>query len=115
MTVALPTTPDIPASPDLAAVLEWVARGIRRRSMLLVVTDDLAIDDRITRLLRRLRAQHEVVWLTIGDADLMTRAGRAGEVFDIVVTHRHLDHTEGAARLAALVQHHHRPSGGQDD
>lgn len=29
--------------------------------------------------------------------------GRAGEVVDIVVTHRHLDHTEGAARLAALT------------
>lgn len=73
---------DAPTS-DLSSVLEWVARGVRRRSMLLVVTDDVSIDERITRLLRRLRAQHEVVWLTIGDADLMTRTGHAGEVFDV--------------------------------
>lgn len=71
------------ARSDLAGVLGWVARGIRRRSMLLVVTDDVALDERLDRLLRRLRAQHEIVWLTIGDADLMTRAGHASDVYDV--------------------------------
>jgi len=71
------------ARSDLVGVLDWVARGIRRRSMLLVVTDDVPLDDRLSRLLRRLRAQHEIVWLTVGDADLMTRGGRASEVFDV--------------------------------
>ncbi|WP_423917652.1 DUF58 domain-containing protein [Frigoribacterium sp. 2-23] len=75
-------TLDAPRS-DLSGVLSWVARGLRRRSMLLVVTDDLAIDDALGRLLRRLRAQHEIVWLTVGDADLMTRSGHAADVYDV--------------------------------
>jgi uncharacterized protein (DUF58 family) len=74
------------ARSDLVGVLDWVARGVRRRSMLLVVTDDVVLDERLTRLLRRLRAQHEIVWLTVGDADLMTRDGggaRAHDVYDV--------------------------------
>ncbi|KQO83174.1 hypothetical protein ASF17_06455 [Frigoribacterium sp. Leaf263] len=71
------------ARSDLVGLLDWVARGVRRRSLLLVVTDDVALDDRLTRLLRRLRAQHEIVWLTVGDADLMTRGSRATDVYDV--------------------------------
>ena len=76
------TTLDAPRS-DLRAVLDWVARGVRGRCLLLVVTDDVALDDDTVRLLRRLRAQHEIVWVTVGDADLMTRSGHAAEVYDV--------------------------------
>jgi len=48
-----------------------------------VVTDDVVVDAELVRLLRRLRAQHEVVWVTVGDADLMTRSGHAREVYDV--------------------------------
>jgi len=73
---------DSPRS-DLRGVLDWVARGVRRRSILVVVTDDVVVDAELVRLLRRLRAQHEVVWVTVGDADLMTRSGHAREVYDV--------------------------------
>ena len=76
------TTLDAPHS-DLPGLLRWVARGVRGRCTLLVVTDDVTLDDDAVRLLRRLRAQHEIVWLTIGDADLMTRSGHAAEVYDV--------------------------------
>jgi uncharacterized protein (DUF58 family) len=73
---------DAPRS-DLRGVLDWVARGVRRRSILVVVTDDVVVDAELVRLLRRLRAQHEIVWVTVGDADLMTRSGHAGDVYDV--------------------------------
>ena len=68
---------------DLHGVLSWVARGVRRRSMLLVVADDVVLDPRLESLVRRLRAQHEVLWLTVGDADLMSRSRGSGDVYDV--------------------------------
>lgn len=74
-------TLDAPRS-DVPALLESVARHLTTRSLLLVVTDDVRLSDEIERLLRRLRARHEVIWLTIGDADLM-RDGARGSVYDV--------------------------------
>ncbi|MBD8659270.1 DUF58 domain-containing protein [Frigoribacterium sp. CFBP 8754] len=68
---------------DLHGVLSWVARGVRRRSMLLVVADDVVVDEALEKLLRRLRAQHEILWLTVGDADLMSRTGHARDLYDV--------------------------------
>lgn len=50
--------------------LEHVARSIKGRHLLFVVADELAADAATGRLLRRLRAQHEVLWLTVRDAEL---------------------------------------------
>ena len=36
------------------------------RGEIVVVTDDVVVDAELVRLLRRLRAQHEVVWVTVG-------------------------------------------------
>lgn len=54
---------------ELAALLGWVARNVRRRMLLLVVADDLELDAQLAGLLRRLQVQHEVLWLTVEDAD----------------------------------------------
>jgi uncharacterized protein (DUF58 family) len=55
----------------LAAQLDYVRRRFRRRMLLIVLADDGAIADRDeeVQLLRRLHAQHEILWITIGDAD----------------------------------------------
>jgi len=50
--------------------LDYVVRNIKGRHLLFVVADELPADDATARLLRRLRAQHEVLWLTVRDADL---------------------------------------------
>ena len=50
--------------------LDYVARNIKGRHLLFVVADELAADDATGRLLRRLRAQHEILWLTVRDAEL---------------------------------------------
>ena len=62
------TTPESPAS-DLSNVLEYVIRTVRRRTIMLVVADVLAVDERLTAALRRLRVQHEVLFVTVGDLD----------------------------------------------
>ncbi|WP_457950367.1 DUF58 domain-containing protein [Pseudarthrobacter sp. alpha12b] len=50
--------------------LDYVARNIKGRHLLFVVADELAADAATGRLLRRLRAQHEILWLTVRDAKL---------------------------------------------
>lgn len=58
----------------LQTQLDYVARTFSRRMLLLVVADEFAPDADTERVLRRLRAQHEVLWLTVRDADLAVPA-----------------------------------------
>ncbi|ARC57168.1 hypothetical protein AS850_08780 [Frondihabitans sp. 762G35] len=85
-------TLDAPRS-DVLRLLDHVARHLVTRSLLLVVTDDIRLTEAHSAVLRRLRARHDVLWLTIGDADLvrepvpatagrLPRADRAGGVVD---------------------------------
>lgn len=67
---------------NLAGQLEYISRTIRRRMMLIIVADDLALDDTHERLLRRLGAQHELLWVTIGDADPTAAQWLSDEVFE---------------------------------
>jgi uncharacterized protein (DUF58 family) len=60
--------PDGPAS-DLVSVLRYVARTVRRRTILLVVCDEEEATPELTALLRRLLVQHEVLLVTVGDID----------------------------------------------
>lgn len=60
------------AAADLAPrdlLLRAVAEGVVRRTILVIVTDGVPIGTNTERLLRRLRAQHDVLWLTVRDAD----------------------------------------------
>jgi len=52
---------------DHVDLLRYVARHFHRRMIVVVVADDDDFDDRSERLLRRLAAQHEVLYCTIGD------------------------------------------------
>jgi uncharacterized protein (DUF58 family) len=68
---------DSPPS-DLHRTLGLVARTIRRRAIVVVITDDAVLDAEETKLVRRLRAQHEVIWVTVGDVDPLRFAGATG-------------------------------------
>jgi uncharacterized protein (DUF58 family) len=57
------------AAADLAGLLEYVIRTVRRRTILCVVSDTYAVDDRLAAALRRLSVQHEVLFVTVGDVD----------------------------------------------
>lgn len=50
--------------------LEHIARTVRGRNLLFVVADEVAAGSGMSRLLLRLRAQHEILWLTVRDAEL---------------------------------------------
>jgi uncharacterized protein (DUF58 family) len=56
--------------PRLEVLLEYVARNVRRRTMLVIVTDDIDLTDRHRALLRRLDAQHEILFCTVGDVTM---------------------------------------------
>lgn len=60
---------------SLAQVLETAVRRMRRRALVVVIADDLAYTHDLDVHLGRLQARHEVLWVSIGDADLMARRG----------------------------------------
>lgn len=59
-----------PSSPsgDITTQLEYIAKTMRRKMMIVVISDDSQFSKRHEKSLRRLRAQHEILWITIGDA-----------------------------------------------
>ncbi|HET7399340.1 MAG TPA: DUF58 domain-containing protein [Intrasporangium sp.] len=61
---------------DLAAQLRWIVANVRRRTVLLVVADDLDLGPELDDLLRRLLVQHEILWCTVADADPTAIEGR---------------------------------------
>jgi uncharacterized protein (DUF58 family) len=61
------TTASAPSDRD--ALLSFVARTISRRCIVVVVTDEAPVTDVSERMLRRLRVQHDVLWITLRDAD----------------------------------------------
>ncbi|GAA1532212.1 DUF58 domain-containing protein [Nocardioides humi] len=68
---------------DLTALLRHVVRTIRRRTILLVVTDEPAVTEEQAMLLRRLAAQHEVLYLTVGDLDPTTPVMAGQRLLDV--------------------------------
>lgn len=54
---------------DRDALLSFVARTIARRMIVVVITDDAPVTDETERMLRRLRVQHDLLWVTLNDAD----------------------------------------------
>ena len=72
-------TPMAPAT-DLLGLLRYVARTVRRRAILVIVSDSHAVDDELATALRRLAVQHEVLFVTLDDLDPTLDAGRRGIV-----------------------------------
>lgn len=57
--------------------MEWIARHVSKRKLLLVLTDSGVVVN--TKLVNRLAAQHDVLWVTLADADLI-RASDYGDL-----------------------------------
>ena len=69
----------------LETQLDYVVRNFSQRMLLLVVADELLPEAETERLLRRLRAQHEILWLTVRDADLLG-TGTGSDAYDVAGT-----------------------------
>jgi uncharacterized protein (DUF58 family) len=77
---------DVDGDPSqLNNLLTYVAKHFQRRMIVVVISDDVDLDDRDGRLLRRLAAQHEVLHCTVGDVP-MTEPALAGTTLRVVGT-----------------------------
>ncbi|MGO4235594.1 DUF58 domain-containing protein [Pseudarthrobacter sp. YAF2] len=63
--------------------LQHVARNVKGRHLLFVVADELPADAATGQLLRRLRAQHEILWLTVRDADLAPSGPETADSYSV--------------------------------
>lgn len=79
------TTPQSPPT-DLAAVLNYAKRAIRRRTIMLIVSDDPSLNEASIDALRRLRVQHEILFLTIGDLDPTSPPSRVADDPDVAAS-----------------------------
>lgn len=65
------------AASDRSALLRTIARTVQRRMIVVVITDEEPITEEHEGALRRLRVQHDVLWITVRDADpVRDRASR---------------------------------------
>lgn len=62
--------------------LDFVGTHYRQRMLLVVVADEHELDPADVGLVRRLHAQHEILWVTVEDAD-PTAAGRGETAVDV--------------------------------
>ncbi|BBY26709.1 DUF58 domain-containing protein [Mycolicibacterium sediminis] len=53
---------DHPGRSDVVTQLRWVAEHYRHRHLVVVVSDEPEVDDRLDELLTRLAARHDVMW-----------------------------------------------------
>jgi len=75
-------TPTGPKS-DLVGLVTDALRVIRRRSIVVVIADDTPMTPELEDAARRLNARHELLWCTIGDADLVRGLGQKAALIDI--------------------------------
>ena len=66
------------AAGDRDALLRYTARNIARRMIVVLVTDEAPLTPDTEGLLRRLAVQHDLLWLTVRDADPVIRPGSGG-------------------------------------
>ena len=69
---------------SIDALLDFVARTISRRMILVVIADEAPVTTETERLLRRLRMQHDIVWVTVADADPVLEARSRDERRDVL-------------------------------
>jgi uncharacterized protein (DUF58 family) len=91
---------------NLVAQLSWIVRTVRRRLMLVVIADDRDLDPALDGILRRLHVQHEILWITIEDADPTALAASLA-AYDVADAHGlpaqvRLDPLVRAAHAAAV-------------
>ena len=86
---------------NLSRQLAYVARSFKRRMIVMVIADDRPLTTDEQRLVRRLSVQHEMLWLTIGDADLMRSEWIGSEMYDVADASRLPQYLRDDAQLRA--------------
>lgn len=76
------TTLDAPTS-NLTNVLDYVRRTTKRRMLLVIISDNLQFAAAQEQLLRRLAAQHELLFIAIDDLDPSAEGWKTRGMFDV--------------------------------
>ncbi|WP_066581813.1 DUF58 domain-containing protein [Cellulomonas timonensis] len=87
------------AGPDLAGLVEHALPRMRRDAIVLVVTDDVEMDDRLEVAVRRLARANDTLWVGIADAN-PARVLAQQAVVDAAGRWRVPGHLERVRRLA---------------
>jgi uncharacterized protein (DUF58 family) len=69
---------------DPYELCSYLLRGVPGRSIVIVVADDVEPAPDIDEALRSLRERHELLWITIGDLDLVRGDGSDREILDVL-------------------------------
>ena len=63
--------------------LDWVARHHRRPLLIVVVSDEPDVDDRLDEVLTRLTARHDVMWAMVSDMPAVGSGDDEHDGFDV--------------------------------
>ncbi len=83
------------ARSDRDGLLGYIARTISRRMILVLITDDAPITEETERILRRLRVQHDVLWIALHDADPVIDHASTRDRADVYTRWRVPDFVQG--------------------
>lgn len=76
------TTLEAPQS-NLANLLEYVRRTIKRRMMLIIISDNIQFAGAEEQLLKRLQAQHELMFIALDDLNPSADEWNTHDVYDV--------------------------------
>lgn len=71
---------------DMGALVAHAARTLRRRAILVCVSDEAALSDDTAETLRALRTRHDLVWVGVGDSTLTGTSSARRTAFAEVAT-----------------------------
>ncbi|MDG4669365.1 DUF58 domain-containing protein [Mycobacterium sp. 236(2023)] len=101
---------------DIVTQLDYVAASHRRRLLLVVVSDEPDITDRLDEAVRTLADRHELLWIAIGDMPAVGGEHGEQEAYDVASGRFVHDGTHlGAAVLAAYRAAEQRRTRDLDD
>jgi uncharacterized protein (DUF58 family) len=93
-----------PAASDIGAQLDWVATHYRRRHLVVVVSDEPEVDDRLRRVLPRLTGRHDVMWAMVADLPAVGSADDEQEGRDVLSGRFVLSGAEVGPRVVATYR-----------
>lgn len=72
-----------PGASDIVTQLAYVAAGHRRRLLIVVVSDEPDVDDRLSDVLQQLSGRHDVMWAMVSDMPAVDSAEHRIDGYDV--------------------------------
>lgn len=72
-----------PGPSDISCQLEYVATHYRHSMLVVVVSDEPGVDDRLDDVVRRLRGRHDLMWAMVADAPAVGPSNANADGYDV--------------------------------